>query len=152
VYERIRRVVSKKDLKRAFSIRLRVFVREQRVPADVELDADDRQATHLLATVSGKAVGTARIVIKKRRAKVGRMAVLKGYRSKGIGTALLKRAIGLARRRRAKTIYLHAQVPVVGFYEEMGFCSVGRVFMEAGIPHRKMILERKPPAEGKKED
>jgi predicted GNAT family N-acyltransferase len=67
------------------------------------------------------------------------MAVLKSYRGKGVGKALLKRAIELARRRRAKLIYLHAQVPVAGFYEKLGFRCVGRVFMEAGIPHRKMI-------------
>jgi predicted GNAT family N-acyltransferase len=140
---RIRRVVSEKELKRAFSIRLRVFVREQDVPEEIELDEDDKKAIHLLAMVGGKPVGTARIVIEKRKAKIGRMAVLKSYRGKGVGKALLKRAIEFARRRRTKAIYLHAQVPVVGFYEKMGFRSVGRVFMEAGIPHRKMILGRK---------
>jgi predicted GNAT family N-acyltransferase len=140
---RIRRVVSEKELKRAFSIRLRVFVREQGVPEEIELDADDSRASHLLATVDGKPVGTARIVIKNARAKIGRMAVLRSYRAKGVGRALLKRSIELARRRRAKVIYLHAQVPVVGFYEKMGFRSVSRVFMEAGIPHRKMLFSGK---------
>jgi predicted GNAT family N-acyltransferase len=139
---RIRRVVSEKELKRAFSIRLRVFVREQGVPEEIELDADDNRASHLLATVDGKPVGTARIVIKNTRAKIGRMAVLRNYRGKGVGKALLKRALELARKRRAKLIYLNAQVPVVGFYEKMGFRFVGRVFMEAGIPHLKMIFVR----------
>jgi predicted GNAT family N-acyltransferase len=138
----IRRVVSEKELQRAFSIRLRVFVREQGVPEEIELDEEDNRATHLLATMNGKPVGTARIVIKNARAKIGRMAVLKSYRGKGIGKTLLKRAIELARRRGAKVIYLHAQVPVVGFYERMGFRSIGRVFMEAGIPHRKMVFRQ----------
>jgi len=149
---RIQRIVSEKELQRALSIRVRVFVREQGVPEEIELDADDKKAIHLLVMVSGKPVGTARIVNKNGKAKIGRMAVVKSFRGKGVGKALLKRAIELCRRRRAKMIYLNAQVPVVGFYEKMGFRSVGRVFMEAGIPHRKMILERKPPAEGKKED
>ncbi len=140
---RVRRVVSQKELKRAFSIRLRVFVREQGVPEEVELDQDDRKAIHFLATVDEKTVGTARLVIANARAKIGRMAVLKSYRGKGVGKALLKRAIELARRRRAKLIYLHAQVPVAGFYEKLGFRSAGRVFMEAGIPHRKMVLIRR---------
>ncbi|HEY2987122.1 MAG TPA: GNAT family N-acetyltransferase [Candidatus Binatia bacterium] len=144
---RVRQVVSEKDLKRAFSIRIRVFVREQGVPEEIELDEDDRRAIHFLATVEGKPVGTARLVIKNERAKIGRMAVLKSYRDKGVGKALLERAIELARKRRAKLIFLNAQVPVIGFYERIGFRCVGRVFMEAGIPHRKMVLvTRKRPA------
>lgn len=140
---RVRRVVSEKELKQAFSIRIRVFVREQGVPAEIELDEDDRRATHLLASVGGKPVGTARLVITNAKAKIGRMAVLKSYRGKGLGKALLKRAVELARKRRAKLIYLHAQVSVVGFYKKMGFRPVGRVFMEAGIPHRKMLLRHR---------
>jgi predicted GNAT family N-acyltransferase len=136
----VQRVVSEKELKRAYSIRIRVFVREQGVPKEIELDRDDRKATHLLARIQGKPVGTARLVIKNGRAKVGRMAVLKSYRGKGVGKALLKRAIASARQSGAKMIYLHAQVPVIGFYEKMGFRCVGRVFKEAGIPHRKMAL------------
>jgi predicted GNAT family N-acyltransferase len=148
---RVRQVVSEKDLKQAFSIRIRVFVREQGVPEEIELDEDDRTATHLLACVNAKPVGTARLVVKNARAKIGRMAVLKSYRGNGVGKALLKRAIELARKRRAKAIYLHAQLPVVGFYGGMGFRSVGRVFMEAGISHRKMVLvARKRPASSPK--
>ena len=137
---RVEEVVSAKELKRAFSIRLRVFVREQGVPEGIELDEDDQRASHLLARIRGRAVGTARLVIKDGRAKIGRMAVLKGYRGKGAGKALLKRAIESARKKKVKMIYLHAQVPVIGFYEKMGFHCVGRLFMEAGIPHRKMVF------------
>lgn len=125
---------------RAYPIRMRVFVREQGVPAEIELDADDAGAVHLLALVSDRAVGTARIVIKQGEAKIGRMAVLKSYRKKGIGAGLLKRALAVARKRGAQSIYLHAQVPVIGFYEKLGFVSAGPVFDEAGIPHRKMVL------------
>jgi ElaA protein len=137
---RIRRVSSQQQLKRAFAIRMRVFVREQGVPADMELDRDDARATHLLSMISGKAVGTARIVIGRGNAKIGRMAVLKRFRRKGVGTKLLKRAIVTAETLGAKKIYLHAQVPVIGFYETMGFRCAGAVFDEAGIPHRKMTL------------
>jgi predicted GNAT family N-acyltransferase len=136
----VRQVATEKELKRAFSIRLRVFVREQGVPQEIELDEDDRKAIHFLATVRGKPVGTARLVVKNGKAKIGRMAVLKSYRAKGAGKALLKRAVALAVKRRAKIIYLHAQISVAGFYEKMGFRSVGRRFIEAGIPHRKMVL------------
>jgi predicted GNAT family N-acyltransferase len=146
---RVQKVVSEKELKQVFSIRLRVFVREQGVPVEIELDRDDRRAAHLLASVQRKPVGTARLVIKNGRAKIGRMAVLKSYRGKGVGKALLKRAIELARKSGAKMIYLHAQLPVVGFYEKMGFRSVGRIFIEAGISHRKMVLVRPTPFLGR---
>lgn len=119
---------------------MRVFVREQGVPADIELDRDDVRAIHLLAIISGKAVGTARIVIRARNAKIGRMAVLKVHRGKGVGKRLLGRAVDIACQRGAKRVYLHAQLPVIGFYEAAGFRSAGKVFDEAGIPHRKMIL------------
>ena len=137
---RVEEVVSQKELKRVFSIRLRVFVREQGVPEEIELDRDDQRATHLVARIRGRAVGTARVVVKNGRAKIGRMAVLKSHRCKGAGKALLKRAIEFARKSTVKTIYLHAQIPVIGFYERMGFHCVGRVFKEAGIPHRKMVF------------
>ena len=138
---RIRRITSKKERKKAFSIRLRVFVREQGVPPEIELDSDDEHAIHLLALVAGRAVGTARIVVKRGAAKIGRMAVLKSYRGKRIGRELLNRAVRMARREGARDVFLHAQVPVIGFYEKLGFCCRGRVFMEAGIPHRRMVLE-----------
>ena len=137
----VRTVSSKSELKRAFAIRLRVFVKEQGVPQEIELDRDDPRAMHLLAIVSGKAVGTARVVMRGGSAKIGRMAVLKSYRRKGVGIRLLKRAVQMARRTGAKKIYLHAQVPVIGFYENLTFRCLGPVFDEAGIPHRKMVFE-----------
>jgi predicted GNAT family N-acyltransferase len=137
----ISRVSSKTALEKAFAIRMRVFVKEQGVPAEIELDSDDDRAIHFLAACAARPVGVARVVMHHRGAKIGRMAVLKSYRRRGIGTKLLKRAIATARRLGAQEIYLHAQVPVIGFYKKMGFRCVGRVFDEAGIPHRKMILE-----------
>jgi len=136
----IKRVSSQAELVQVFTIRIHVFVQEQGVPAAVELDSDDQRAIHFLATVSGRAVGTARVVMKHGNAKIGRMAVLKSYRRKGVGAALLKRAILAAKRLHARRIYLHAQVSVTGFYERMGFRAIGKVFDEAGITHRKMIL------------
>ena len=140
VIVRVKRASSKKDLERVFAIRKLVFVKEQEGPPKIERDRDDKRAFHSLAFDSGKAVGTARVVMHHRSAKIGRMAVLKDHRRKGIGTKLLRRAILTARKQSAQKIYLHAQVPVVGFYEAMGFRCVGPVFREAGIPHRKMVL------------
>jgi len=137
---RVERISAKRDLEKAFAIRIRVFVKEQGVPAEIELDRDDKRAIHFLASESGKAIGTARVVMRHGNAKIGRMAVLKSHRRKGVGRKLLTRAVATARRLGAEEIYLHAQVPVIGFYETIGFRCVGRIFYEAGIPHRTMIL------------
>ena len=137
---KVKRVSTIAELVQALAVRIRVFVKEQRVPAEIELDTDDRRAIHFLATISGKAVGTARLVMKHGAAKVGRMAVMKSYRRKGVGAQLLKHAVASARKLRAGTIYLNAQVAVIGFYERLGFRAVGKVFDEAGIAHRKMVF------------
>lgn len=125
-----------------------MFVEEQGVPEDIELDSDDRRAIHFLALASGRAVGTARLVTRRRAAKIGRMAVLKTYRSKGVGRKLLQHAVATARKRGVRKIYLHAQVAVIGFYEKLHFRCVGPVFDEAGIPHRKMTYEAKRELDG----
>ncbi|HEY7319275.1 MAG TPA: GNAT family N-acetyltransferase [Candidatus Binatia bacterium] len=137
---RVKRIESRKQLAKAYRIRARVFVNEQGVPKEIELDQDDKRAVHFLAIATGKAVGTARVVLRHGNAKIGRMAVLKSFRRRGIGTKLLKRAVAFAKRHRAGQIYLHAQVQAISFYEAMGFRCVGRVFNEAGIPHRKMLF------------
>jgi predicted GNAT family N-acyltransferase len=137
----VKKVSSQKQLDHAFRIRIRVFVREQGVPAEIELDSDDERAVHFVACNEQRAVGTARLVMRGGSAKIGRMAVLKTHRRKQIGRRLLTRAISTAKKHGARKIYLHAQVAVIGFYESAGFRCVGPVFDEAGIAHRKMVLE-----------
>jgi predicted GNAT family N-acyltransferase len=139
---RVKRVTSTKELEKAFAIRMRVFVKEQGVPEEIEMDRDDKHAFHFLALKGNKAVGTARVVMRHRSAKIGRMAVLRTFRGRGVGRKLLRRAVVTAKKHGAKNIYLHAQVPVIGFYEAMAFRCDGSVFWEAGIPHRKMVLTK----------
>jgi predicted GNAT family N-acyltransferase len=141
----VKRISSETELAQAMRIRIRVFVREQGVPAEIELDDDDKRALHLLASLGGRAVGTARIVMRGGQAKIGRMAVLKSHRRKKVGKNLLTRAVITAKKQGARKIYLHAQVAVLGFYESAGFRCVGSVFDEAGIAHRRMVLGRTTP-------
>src|SRR5918993_324436 len=145
----VRRISSEKELEQAMRIRIRVFVREQGVPAEIELDDDDKRAFHLLASLGGRAVGTARIVMRGDQAKIGRMAVLKSHRRKKVGRKLLTRALLTAKKHGARKVYLHAQVAVLRFYESAGVRCVGPVFDEAGIAHRKMILAPSMPASTK---
>lgn len=115
-----------------------MFVTEQGVPEQLEWDGKDAQAVHLIAeTASGMAIGTARLLAGGR---IGRMAVLANYRGQGVGSALLKQVLRLARQQGLRTLSLHAQIQVVPFYRRFGFEVVGDSFEEAGITHQAMRL------------
>jgi ElaA protein len=134
----VRLVVNTADRDAAFAIRRVVFQDEQKVPADEEFDADDDVAVHVIALDGDTAVGTGRVVLHADHAKIGRMAVLREWRGRGVGRALLEALMQEAVRHGASRALLHAQVQAIGFYERAGFAAFGEVFDEAGIPHRRM--------------
>ncbi len=139
----IRRVTRPSEREQAFDIRRRVFQEEQGVSPEDEFDAEDTYATPVLATFAGTAIGTGRVVFHPDHAKVGRMAVLKEWRRRGVGRALLEALLAAARERGVRRLVLHAQVHAIPFYAAMGFDVVSDEFQEAGIPHRRM--ERRLP-------
>ncbi|MBU3617067.1 GNAT family N-acetyltransferase [Polynucleobacter sp. JS-Polo-80-F4] len=125
----------------AFLVRQEVFIQEQRVPAELELDEFDPLAAHALAYLDGSCIGTGRLVdLGKGQAQIGRMAVLAPFRNQGIGKQILETLITLAKVQEAKSIILHSQVIAIPFYEKLGFQAQGSIYEEAGIPHRNMIL------------
>jgi len=122
----------------ASRIRFRVFVEEQGVPREIELDELDARCLHAVAfDGKGVPVGTGRLLPDGH---IGRMAVLEQRRRQGVGSALLNRLIEAARERGDREILLSAQVHAVDFYRRHGFETVGEVYQEAGIPHRSMRL------------
>jgi predicted GNAT family N-acyltransferase len=121
------------------SVRREVFVIGQNVSEELEIDGLDPQQTHFLAEdPAGTPIGTARLADS---GKVGRVAVLEPWRGKGIGLAMVKAVIHHAESRAMQQLYLHAQTWTVPFYEKLGFTIDATVseFLEAGIPHRKMV-------------
>jgi predicted GNAT family N-acyltransferase len=124
-------------------IRFEVFVEEQRVPAEIELDEHDARCVHALAYIEGRTVGTARLLPDGH---IGRMAVLKAWRGKGAGRALLRALIEEARRRGDREVLLSAQVHALGFYRAAGFEPEGAVYEEAGIAHQAMRLAVRAPS------
>ncbi len=117
-------------------IRFAVFVEEQGVPPELEEDEADPQALHLLArNAAGEAVATARLLPDGH---IGRMAVLRPWRGRGLGTALLRHLLAIAAERGLEAVYLNAQCSAEGFYARLGFQAEGEVFDDAGIPHRRM--------------
>lgn len=125
------------DQAQLHAIRREVFVQEQGVPEDLEWDGEDDRAHHWLATDNGEPVGTVRML---RDGHIGRMAVRKPYRSKGVGKDLLLRVIRHAKLQNLREVWLNAQLSAVGFYEQFGFVTYGPEFMDAGIAHRSMRL------------
>ena len=119
----------------AAPLRLEVFVREQRVPAEIELDEMDPRSLHALAYAGDQPVGTARLLPDGH---IGRMAVLKPWRRRGVGGLLLRNLIQKAREQGHREALLSAQVHAVPFYEGHGFRCDGPEFEEAGIRHRLM--------------
>lgn len=111
-------------------------MREQQVPLELEWDEDDETALHALAEdETGNPVGTGRLTVDGH---VGRMAVMKDWRGRGVGGAVLAWLTDAARSRGIAEIVLSAQVDAISFYRRFGYTEEGDDFMDAGIPHRRM--------------
>ncbi|MCJ7801356.1 MAG: GNAT family N-acetyltransferase [Candidatus Marinimicrobia bacterium] len=135
----IKQITNSADLEQAFAIRRQVFCIEQNVSEEIEMDEFDEDATHILAYINDKPVGTARWRFTENGAKMERFAVLIEYRGKGVGEALVNYTLG--KLKDYDYIYLNAQESVIKFYEKFGFDVVGDRFYEADIPHKMMILK-----------
>ena len=124
-------------------VRRAVFIEEQHVPEELEWDGLDEEALHLLAEDSqGQAIATARML---GDGHIGRVAVLKPWRGRGVGKALMQQLLLLAHQRGHHHVHLDAQVDAVDFYRQQGFEAEGGIFMDAGIPHRHMFMALDPP-------
>ncbi len=134
------RIATEQEQQQVFALRMEVFVKEQRVPPEIELDQEDAHALHLMAEENGLTVGCARILHHGKEAHIGRLAVKQTYRGKGIGAALCRFAIDHCRALGCQSIWLNSQRHAVGFYEKLGFSPVGETFWEAGIPHIRMEI------------
>ncbi len=120
-------------------VRAAVFVVEQGVACEIEVDGRDQNCVHFLARDGGgNPVGTARL---DREGHVGRVAVLAAWRRKGVGSRLMEAAVGKARKLGMARVELNSQTHATRFYERLGFEVVGEEFAEAGIPHVRMVME-----------
>ena len=138
------------DMKGCYSVRRKVFIEEQQVPAEIEMDANDKTATHILATAgdNNTPVGAARIVYVDdgKVGKIGRVCVDSEHRGKGIGRQIvlfcvdqIRKEVGVKCGGKAK---LGSQVHALEFYKSMGFELTDREeYMDGGdIPHRDMVM------------
>lgn len=139
-----------RDQEALMSVRLTVFVEEQKVPVEIEQDAFDPVSRHVLARDrSGRPIATGRLLPDGH---IGRVAVLAPWRRRGLGRAVMQRLIDLAQEAELAPIALHAQTQALAFYESLGFRARGPEFLEAGIRHRAMVLAADPADDGTTSD
>ena len=121
------------------TIRHLVFQAEQGVDPALDFDGRDPEAMHILALVDEQPVGTARMRdLGDRTVKIERLAVLREFRSQGIGRKIMEFALEVLQQRQIQTVQLHAQLQAKSLYDKLGFVAIGDVFVEAGISHIKM--------------
>lgn len=127
------------DLPQIYRVRYQVFQIEQGVDPSLEFDGRDENALHILASIHGKPVGTARIrFLNAHLAKVERVAVLPEVRGLGIGRKIMEEILTLLTEKQIEEVQIHAQEQVRAFYTRLGFEPEGEIFEEADIPHVKM--------------
>jgi len=127
------------DIDTCRALRRRVFIEEQGVAEADEVDGRDEAAWHFLAWAEREAVGTARVLLAGRGAKIGRVCVLRDWRGHGIGAGLIRAAVAECASLGVDDVRLGAQTHALGFYTRLGFVAEGAEFLDAGIPHRMMV-------------
>lgn len=137
----IARIARAEERPLCLRIRLAVFVDEQGVPPDREIDGLDDAATHFIALRGAAPVATARVLITGGMAKIQRFAVCKADRGQGVGSLLL-RTIEDTPALHHGGFMLEAQTHAVAFYHRLGYRAQGPEFIDAGIPHRLMTKPR----------
>ena len=117
------------------AVRQEVFVLELGVPKELDFDGSDSDCRHALAYCGGDVVGTGRMMADGH---IGRIAVLKNWRNRCVGSAILQFLLDMAKRDGLAQVYLNSQKSAIGFYEKFGFHQIGAFFVEAGIEHVRM--------------
>lgn len=129
------------DFSDSYEIRKTVFVEEQRIPIENEMDGLDAECFHIVLYNDAAPVGSGRLYIHDDIARLGRIAVLKNERGKGYATVICNALIDIARREKAKLVTLDSQSYVASLYEKLGFVREGGEFLEEGILHIKMNMQ-----------
>ena len=138
----VRRIRLAWEMEGAYSLRNLVFVQEQGVSKEIERDDLDNSAIHVVALNGTAVVGTGRLVLTASRfGVIGRMAVKKSSRRKGIGARMLSFLENEAMAHNLQRISLHAQEHAKDFYLLQGYREDGDIFTEAGILHRQMYKD-----------
>ncbi|KKB38087.1 GNAT family N-acetyltransferase [Bacillus thermotolerans] len=131
-------VQSPKERQDAYEVRKRVFVEEQHVPLELEIDEHEEEAAHFVLYDEGKPCGAGRFRTKDGLGKAERICILPDYRKKGAGRLIMEALETHAKGQGLPGVKLDAQVHAIPFYEKLGYEIISDEFMDAGIPHKTM--------------
>ena len=135
----IKIVSEQQELEQVFSVRTQVFVHEQNVPEEEEIDHLEEESTHFLVTDNkGNPVGAGRFRVVDSYGKVERICIMPEARSKGVGKALMNAIEQYALSKQIEILKLNAQNQAIPFYEKLGYSITSEEFLDAGIPHHAM--------------
>jgi|TARA_Y100000385_G_scaffold107223_1_gene111293 ElaA protein len=140
----IRFTQNNKDMLSCLNLRRTVFIEEQNVPENEEVDGDDPDCDHILLTVSDIPVGAARLKYYNDFIKVQRVCVLKNYRGQGIGSKIINFIIRHVEKNDIRSsVRLGSQIHALEFYKRLGFIEFGEEYLDAGILHKDMEFQIK---------
>ncbi len=138
----VKLVETEAEMQAALAVRFRVFVDEQEIAPEEEIDSADATAIHAIAICDGRVVGTGRLILRDAEtAQIGRMAVDLPWRRGGVGGQILGYLEDVARSRNRRLCILHAPQYIKAFYVKHGYGEWGHEFIEANIPHIEMQKE-----------
>ncbi|ARK29404.1 GNAT family N-acetyltransferase [Halalkalibacter krulwichiae] len=132
-------VKTEKQLDDAFTVRTEVFVEEQKVPMEEEIDQFEKEATHFVIYDKEHApIGAGRLRSVDGYGKIERICIVKSQRGTGVGRILMKKIEEIAKQQGATKLKLNAQIQAQPFYQKLGYETVSNEFLDAGIPHVTM--------------
>lgn len=131
-------VKTKQELADAFDVRRTVFIDEQNVPEEEEIDQYESDAVHFVLYKDGNAAGAGRFRVLDGIGKVERICVLKEFRKTGAGVAIMDKIENYAKSQGITSLKLNAQTQAIPFYSKLGYETVSEEFLDAGIPHKTM--------------
>ena len=138
---KVKPVTTQSELDEAFHIRTEVFVKEQGVALEVEMDEYDESCDHILVYCNGQSVGTGRLRDVEGVAKLERICILPTHRQYGLGRTIVQALEKIAKDKGFVKAKLHGQTHAERFYEKVGYTKASEVFMEEGIPHVLMLKD-----------
>ena len=130
-----------KTINIAFKIRKEIFINEQNIPKNLEIDGSDKYAKNMILTIDNKPIGTGRLIEIDNKMYIGRIAILKEHRKKGYATKIINFLLDEAKNMGYNEVFIHSQLHAKEFYEKIGFKAFGEEFLEANIPHINMKID-----------
>ncbi|WP_047982360.1 GNAT family N-acetyltransferase [Ornithinibacillus contaminans] len=129
-------------IQQAFQVRTTVFVEEQHVPAEEELDEHDKSAIHFVGFEGDQPIAASRLRFVESYGKLERICVLHEFRGKSYGKEIILAMEEVIKENGYTKAKLNAQTHAETFYQKLGYETVSGEFMDAGIPHVTMIKQQ----------